>query len=109
MVSTVDRLRALSKCFLVSLAATAAMLSSACSADYDDRMSYLREVALRGLETHNLLRNQGTGVNEQSCKIAQEGLIDDIPSDNSGDPEPSKEWTQLVQQTFMRACTTGRY
>lgn len=109
MASTVDRSRKVLKVAMMVLGFTMAVLLLGCSAGYDDRMSYLREVALRGLETHNLLRNQGTGVNEQSCRIARGGLIDDIPSDNSGDPEPSREWTQLVEQTFMRACTTGRY
>lgn len=85
-------------------------LISGCAADYDERMSYLRTVALRGIETHNLLRNQGSSVDESSCQLAQKGLIDDIPNDIGGtETRASKEWTELVEQTFMRACTSGRY
>jgi hypothetical protein len=88
-----------------------ATLTSGCgTADYDERMSYLRTVALRGIETHNLLRNQGSSVDKSSCRLAREGLIDDIPNDIGGaEARVSKEWVQLVDQTFMRACTSGRY
>src|SRR5262245_52486359 len=86
---------------LTSLLVAVSLVAGCAGADYDERMTYLRTIALRGLEAHNLLRNQGTSVDDKSCRLALKGLIDDIPDDIGGaEPRASKEWTQLVEQTF---------
>ncbi|WIV52582.1 hypothetical protein [Amycolatopsis nalaikhensis] len=88
----------------------AGLIASGCAADYDERIEYLHKVALRGVEVHILLQNQGDKVNEDNCKTANKALNDDAPDTTGGpDPKVSEEWKQLVEQTFLTACVSGKY
>lgn len=91
----------------VAAAALLALSLTACSASYDERMAYLREVASRGAETHKLLASQGARIDAKRCGAAYDGLADDdIPSDLGGGSE-STEWRAQVRQFFVDSCVTG--
>jgi hypothetical protein len=88
----------------------AALLLSACGTSYADRVAYLREVGLRGIETHNLLSAQNTQVTRESCENANTALNDDLPvlSENPTDVE-KQAFSKLVEETFIKACVLGQY
>lgn len=84
--------------------------TSACAADYDDRIQYLRQVGIRGIEVHNLLSAQNTAVTPDACMNANAALNTDIPRLADGvDPPGTEQWRKLVEQTFVKACVLGQY
>ncbi|GAA3957216.1 hypothetical protein GCM10023085_44670 [Actinomadura viridis] len=91
------------------LAALAAVVltTTACSyADYNERIGYLRKVAGRGVETHNLLASQGTKVDARRCNAAYDALADkDLPNDVAG--TQTAKWEAQVRQFFVDSCVTG--
>ncbi|MFF4417444.1 hypothetical protein ACFYY8_33385 [Streptosporangium sp. NPDC001559] len=81
--------------------------STACSvASYDEKMAYLRTVAKRGVEIHNLLASQGAAIDAKRCTTAYEGLNDDLPRDEVTDGL-SQEWMTQVQTFFVDSCVSG--
>ncbi|GAA1108757.1 hypothetical protein [Nocardiopsis composta] len=82
---------------------------SGCAASYDDRNEYLVEMAQRGVQVNKLLRGQNETISEETCASANRALNDDIPSDRPLGYEPSEDWKQLVEQTFINACVAGEY
>lgn len=96
---------------LPALAATAlaATTLTACSsgASYSERMTYLRKVADRGVETHNLLYNQGARIDAKRCSDAYAGLQDNNPPGDTEEGGVSDAWAGQVQQFFVDSCVTG--
>jgi hypothetical protein len=83
---------------------------TACGASYDDRIEYLHKIALGGVETHTLLQSQGAEVDKKSCESANAALNNDAPDDIGGpESRQSQAWSQLVEQTFVNACVSGKY
>jgi len=83
---------------------------TACSsgASYTERMNYLRKVANRGVETHNLLYSQGARIDPKRCGDAYDGLADDdIPDDIDDGGGTTPEWQSQVRQFFVDSCVTG--
>lgn len=81
-------------------------VSACASANYATRMAYLRKVANRGVETHNLLASQGAKIDAKRCTEAYHGLRDDShPTDESG--QSSEAWLNQIQQFFVDSCVTG--
>jgi hypothetical protein len=81
------------------------------SSDYDERVAYLREVGLRGIEVNNLLSEQNTQVTEEECRTASVALNDDSPIvlDIAGrNAEQVDSFKRLVDDTFIEACVSGR-
>jgi hypothetical protein len=94
---------------ILAAAVTSLALSlTACStaASYQTRMAYLRKIANRGVETHNLLASQGAQVTAKRCGDAFEGLKDESPPIDT-DPGPSKAWVDQIKQFFVDSCVTG--
>lgn len=83
--------------------------ASGCAADYEERNDYLLEMAQRGVEVNKLFRGQGQEITEELCISANLALNDDIPSNRSWGYGPSKEWEELVRETFVNACISGEY
>lgn len=94
---------------IATVAILAILSISGCAANYEARSSYLLEMAQRGVETNKLLRGQGEEVDDQLCRSANRALNDDIPSDQSLGYEPSEDWKNLVEETFVNACISGEY
>ncbi|NEA24576.1 hypothetical protein [Actinomadura bangladeshensis] len=69
-------------------------------------MAYLRKVANRGAETHNLLAAQGATTDVKRCSAAYDGLKEDPPNDLGASGE-STEWLAQVRQFFVDSCVTG--
>lgn len=94
--------------FPATLALLAILAAAGCSsASYSERMTYLRKVANRGVETHNLLAAQGARIDAKRCSAAYDGLEDDdVPDDIAGGGE-SVEWSNQVRQFFVDSCVTG--
>ncbi|MFJ6018081.1 hypothetical protein ACIQFP_01910 [Nocardiopsis alba] len=91
-----------------SIAAIASLLTCSCAASYDTKSSYLTEVAQRGVETNKLFEDQeDSEANLEVCTDAHTALNKDQPNDKF--LEKSKEWRNLVKETFVSACITGRY
>ncbi|WP_143061166.1 hypothetical protein [Saccharopolyspora shandongensis] len=83
---------------------------TSCAASYDERMEYLRETSLRGIETNSLLRGQGKEITVESCKNANLALNNDAPSDRGGpDAHKTEAWAQLIEETFVSACVSGKF
>ena len=81
-------------------------VSACASANYTTRMAYLRKVANRGVETHNLLASQGAKIDAKRCTEAYSGLRDNShPNDENG--ESSEAWLNQIQQFFVDSCVTG--
>jgi hypothetical protein len=78
------------------------------AATYEQRIDYLRKVAVRGAETHALLvAQQVTTIDKKRCEDAYAGLAgSDIPDDTSG-AGASQPWLQQVQQFFVDSCVSG--
>jgi hypothetical protein len=93
---------------LTAIATSAAVALTACStaASYQTRMAYLRKIANRGVETHNLLASQGAQITVKRCGDAFEGLKDESPPTDT-DPGPSKAWVDQIKQFFVDSCVTG--
>lgn len=84
-------------------------MTTGCAASYEERSEYLLEMAQRGVEVNKLLRGQGQEVDESTCRSANRALNDDIPSDRSLGYEPTNDWENLVEETFVNACILGEY
>lgn len=81
-------------------------VSACASASYTTRMAYLRKMANRGVETHNLLASQGAKIDAKRCTDAYNGLRDNShPNDENG--ESSDAWLNQIQQFFVDSCVTG--
>lgn len=94
----------------IVFAAVTAILITSCGPSYDDRVQYLRETSLRGVEINSLLRGQGKEVNRESCTNANQALNDDVPDDRGTvDRYRSDAWQRLVEETFVSACITGKF
>lgn len=82
--------------------------TTACSsANYDERMTYLRKTANRGAETHALLVSQEAAIDKERCKSAFNGLQDHIPTDAAG-ASASADWSGQVEQFFVDSCVSGK-
>jgi hypothetical protein len=92
---------------LTAAALAALLITSACtSASYHTRIAYLRKMADRGVETHNLLTSQGARIDAKRCGDAYEGLKDNSPPADQGDTS-STAWLNQVKQFFVDSCVTG--
>jgi hypothetical protein len=82
--------------------------SAACStASYEEKMDYLRTVAKRGVDTHNLLASQGAAIDAKRCAAAHQPLNDDLPRDDAS-TGLSQEWREQVKTFFVDSCVSGR-
>ena len=94
------------RAFPATLALLALLTAAGCSsASYTERMAYLRKVANRGVETHNLLAAQGAKIDAKRCDAAYDALDEDLPNDE-GTGE-SIAWRAQVRQFFVDSCVTG--
>lgn len=91
----------------VFLSATACLALAGCGASYDEKRDYLREVAVRGAETHALIAASEGKPDEERCKAAKAGLIDDVPDDMNGGGE-SETWLKQVEAFFVDSCVSGK-
>lgn len=83
-------------------------LTCGCAATYDEKAEYLKEVAQRGVATNKLFEDQDESeANEEVCTDAHVALNQDYPQDSF--LETSEEWENLVRETFVSACVSGRY
>jgi hypothetical protein len=81
---------------------------SGCSATYEEKSDYLELVAQRGVETHKLIEDRGREeANDDVCNDAHVALNQDYPEDSF--LASSEEWENLVRETFVGACVSGRY
>lgn len=75
-----------------------------------DRLDYLRQVAVKGAETGTLLRDQeAPDIDKARCGRAFEGLTrpEDYPSDMPGGGV-SKEWAGQIREVFIDSCVSGK-
>jgi hypothetical protein len=93
---------------LYCVAATLTVTS--CGADYNERVSYLRSVGLRGIEVHALLATQNTVVTKEACRNANRALNVDNPYlGDTVSKEDQEAWARLAEDTFVKACVLGQY
>lgn len=98
------------KVLVVASIAFCGLSTVACAASYDERVDYLRETSLRGIETNSLLRGQGKPITEGSCQNANRALNNDSPNDQGTvDTHQSEAWARLVEETFVSACVSGKF
>jgi hypothetical protein len=70
-------------------------------------MNYLRKIANRGVETHNLLYSQGAHIDPKRCDAAYNGLQDNNPPGDTPTGGVSDAWAGQVRQFFVDSCVTG--
>lgn len=76
-------------------------------ASYDERMTYLRTIADRGVEVHDLIVSQEGTINAERCNKAFEAVHDwnETPNDRAG--IASEEWKDQIQAFFVDSCVSG--
>lgn len=89
------------------LSAAAGLVLTGCGVSYDEKRDYLREVAVRGAETHALIAASEGKPDAERCKAARDGLIDDVPDDQNGGGE-SETWLKQVEAFFVDSCVSGK-
>lgn len=85
-----------------------------CNANYGDKVSYLEEVAQRGVEFHKIIEDtEGEEATEERCIEASRLLNRDQPSIETRQIEDREElkedWENLIERVFVGACTSGKY
>jgi hypothetical protein len=94
----------------VVIAVVAIMGITGCtSADYQERMDYLRQMAKQGAETHALLASQEALIDKARCERAYAGIGNkgkpDVTTTDGQDPEA---WEQQVKEFFVDSCVSGK-
>lgn len=90
--------------------ALAVPLTAACATStYDERMAYLKKIAVRGVDTYKLLYSQDARIDKARCKRAFEGggVGDDMPPDTTSGGM-SEVWTAQVEEFFVDSCVSGK-
>ncbi|GAA1108765.1 hypothetical protein GCM10009605_49310 [Nocardiopsis composta] len=82
------------------------MVALGCSPTYEEKSDYLETIAQRGVETNKIIQDQeNREASEEVCSDAHIALNTDYPREL----QTSEEWDNLVKETFVSACMTGRY
>jgi hypothetical protein len=93
-------------------ALTIAALLSGCgaeSANYQQRMDYLRKVAQRGAETHALIASQEAATDKPRCERAFGGLnTDDAPDVYTASGGLYQPWLDQIKEFFVDSCVSGK-
>ena len=93
--------------WLIPIAIVAVVGLSGCAASYDERMDYLRQIALRGVDMHDLIVSQEGEVNAERCELAYDAVGDtDHPYDRDLGAY-SKEWEEQIKLHFVDSCVSG--
>ncbi|MEU5869597.1 hypothetical protein ABZ815_51130 [Nonomuraea sp. NPDC047529] len=98
-------------CAATTAAVITAIATIGCSpaSTYDQRMTYLRKVAGRGVDTYKLLYSQEAQIDKGRCERAfvGNGVINDAPDDVTGGGE-TPEWRAQVKEFFVDSCISGK-
>jgi hypothetical protein len=79
------------------------------SADYQERMDYLRQIAKQGAETHALLSSQETAIDKPRCERAYAGLGNKgKPTVTVNDGQDPEAWEAQVKEFFVDSCVSGK-
>ncbi|MFF0874496.1 hypothetical protein [Micromonospora aurantiaca (nom. illeg.)] len=91
----------------LALSLVAALTACTKSASYDERMEYLRKVAQRGADTHDLLKSQEAAIDKERCERAYAGLNgSDAPHVESYDDPDS--FLKQIKEFFVDSCISGK-
>lgn len=89
---------------------TAVLLSFAAgcadAAPYDERMAFLDEMSVKGIEYRQQLQAQATVPDEAACTIGWGLLKPAIPLDR-WDTSPTPQWIAQVKEAYVKSCMTG--
>jgi hypothetical protein len=88
------------------------VLAGGCSptANYEERMSYLRKIAQQGAETHQLLQAQeAPKIDADRCSQAWEGIQrpEEFPRDTN-EGATTANWRDQIKQFFVDSCVSGK-
>ncbi|MFG1620170.1 hypothetical protein ACGFI3_46115 [Nonomuraea wenchangensis] len=94
---------------IAAAAVIAAAVTGCSQSTYDERMSFLRKVANRGVDTYKLLYSQESRIDKARCERAFEGngVSADAPADMAtGSRTPA--WQAQIKEFFVDSCVSGK-